>query len=150
MQTISVMVIGGEATAGPPIGPALGPLGIPSGKVVAEINQKTSEYKGMQVPVKIKVDPATKEFELEVGVPPTSAMIKKEISLEKASGDGSTVADISWEQVVKIAKSKQSHCLGKGLKEVAKEVVGTCKSMGISIDGKPAIDFLTGVDKLDV
>lgn len=150
MQTLSLMVVGGEATAGPPIGPALGPLGIPAGKVVAEINQKTAEFKGMQVPIKLKINPATKEFQLEIGVPLTSAMIKKEISLDKASGDGTIVGDISWEQVLKVAKEKQAHCLGKGLKEVAKEVIGTCKSMGLTIDGKPAGEFLEEVTKMPV
>jgi large subunit ribosomal protein L11 len=145
-QVISVLVSGGEATAGAALGGALGPLGIPVGKVVSQINEATKEYKGMQVPVKITVNPATKQFELEVGMPPTSALVKKELGLAKGTGDGLVVGDISWEKVVEIAKKKQPHCLGGDLKQVAKEVVGTCASMGVTIEGKSAKEFFKEVE----
>ncbi len=54
-QSVECLVEGGKATAAPPLGPALGPLGINIGQVVAEINKKTAEFKGMQVPVKVTV-----------------------------------------------------------------------------------------------
>lgn len=145
-QIISVLVPGGEATAGAALGGALGPLGIPVGKVVGQINEATKEYKGMQVPVKIIVNPATKAFELEVGMPPTSALVKRALGLEKGTGDGSAVGDIAWEKVVEIAKKKQKGCLGADLKKVAKEVVGTCASMGVTIEGKPAKEFYKEVE----
>ena len=46
---------------------------------------------GLKVPVKVIVDPTTKEFEIEVGVPPVSALIKKELGIEKGSGDLSLI-----------------------------------------------------------
>ncbi|MEM3543394.1 MAG: 50S ribosomal protein L11, partial [archaeon] len=61
-KVISALVEGGKATAGPPIGPALGPLGINAGQVVAEINQKTKDFSGITVPVKIIVDTSTKKY----------------------------------------------------------------------------------------
>ncbi len=67
--TIDAIVDGGAATAGPPLGPALGPYGI-AAKVVAEINSKTKDFKGMKIPVKIIVDKDTKEFEIQLGTPP--------------------------------------------------------------------------------
>ena len=63
-QTIEQLVEGGKATAAPPLGPALGPLGVNIGQVVAEINKKTESFKGMQVPVKVIVDGDTKEFSI--------------------------------------------------------------------------------------
>ena len=63
-QSVSVIVEGGKATAAPPLGPALGPLGVPIGKVVEEINRKTAELKGMQVPVKVIVG-SDKSFTIE-------------------------------------------------------------------------------------
>ncbi len=149
-QVITLLVPGGEATAGAAIGGALGPLGIPVGKVIGKINEATKEFKGMQVPVKVIVDPATKEFELEVGMPPVSALIKKELGLEKGTGDGSVVGDISWEKLLEIARKKQESCLGSDLKQVAKEVVGTCQSMGVTIEGKPAKEFLKEIDSRKV
>lgn len=81
-RSVTSLVDGGKATAGPPLGPALGPLGINVGKVVAEINEKTKDFQGMKVPVKIFVD-EKKNFRIEVGVPPASALILKDLKLKR-------------------------------------------------------------------
>ena len=73
----------GKATPGPPLGPALGPLGVNVVQVVAKINEKTKAFEGMKVPVKVIVDPKTKTFEIKVGTPPTSALLVKEIRLRR-------------------------------------------------------------------
>ena len=147
-QTVETLVEGGRATAAPPLGPALGPLGVNIGQVVAEINKKTGLFNGMQVPVKVKVDTETKSFEISVGTPPASGLIKKEANLEKASGKPKheMVADILIEQVIKIAKMKETATLGKTLKEKVKEVVGTCQSMGILVEGKHAKETLRDIE----
>ena len=41
MKTIDVIVEGGKATAGPPLAPALAPMGVNIGQVVAKINEET-------------------------------------------------------------------------------------------------------------
>ncbi|MEK6939213.1 MAG: 50S ribosomal protein L11, partial [Nanoarchaeota archaeon] len=81
-QVVETMVEGGKATAAPPLGPALGPTGLNIGQVVMEINKKTADLKGMQVPVKVIVDTDTKTFTIEIGTPPASALIKKEAGIE--------------------------------------------------------------------
>ena len=107
-EKIEALVTGGKATAGPPLGPALGPMGVNIGKVLAEINEKTSSMAGMQVPIKVIVDTDTKEFEISVGTPPTSALIKKEIGMEKGSGAKDVKsADIPIDLAIKVAKVKQ-------------------------------------------
>ena len=147
-ETIEVLIEGGKATAGPPIGPALGPLGINIGQVVSEINKKTASFKGMQVPVKIIVDTETKEYNITIGTPPTSALIKKELGLAKASSKPQEiVANLSIEQIVKIAKMKSDDTLGKDIIAKIKEVAGTANSMGISIEGMRAKDFIKNLDK---
>ena len=79
-DTIDAMVNGGKASAGPPLGPALGPAGVNIGKVIAAINEKTKNFSGIKVPVKVVVDKDTKEFEIIVGSPPTSQLLKKEVN----------------------------------------------------------------------
>ena len=49
---VEALVPGGKASPGPPLGPALGPLGVNIKEVVEKINEKTRDYNGMQVPVK--------------------------------------------------------------------------------------------------
>ncbi len=148
-QTVETMVEGGKATAAPPLGPALGPTGVNIGQVVAEINKKTAEMKGMQVPVKVTINPVTKEFSIEIGTPPAAALIKREAGVEKGASNPLTekVADLLIEQIIKIAKMKEGKLLGKSLKSKVKEIVGTCQSMGILVEGMPARDTLRSIDE---
>lgn len=139
-ESVDVLVEGGKATAAPPLGPALGPLGVNIGQVVADINKKTAEFKGMQVPVKVTVDKTTKSYEITIGTPPASSLIKKEAGIAKGSGrpNSEKVADLKIEQIIKIAKMKESALLGKDVKSKVLEIAGTCRSMGILVEGAEA------------
>ncbi len=137
-ETIEILIDGGKATPGPPLGPAIGPLGINMMQVVEQINQKTADFEGMKVPVKVIVDVGTKEFEIKVGTPPTTALILDELNIEKGSQDPGLdkVADLTVEQALKIARMKFDALLSNDYKNAAKEVIGTCVSMGITVEGK--------------
>lgn len=145
---IKLLVEGGKASAGPPLGPALGPLGVNVGQVVAKINEKTAQFEGMRVPVTVVVD-REKKFEIEVGSPPVSALIKKELGLEKgAKTPGKeVVGDLSFAQVVKIARMKREGSLAKDLRKAVKEVLGTCVSCGVTVDGKDPREVQREVDE---
>jgi len=143
-SVVEALVPGGKASAGPPLGPALGPLGVNVAQVVAKINEQTKDLNGMQVPVKIKVKSRT-EFEIEVGTPPTSALIIKEMGVEKGTGDKSIVGNLSMEQVIKIANIKRKGLLSKTLKNAASEVIGTAGSVGATIDGLTSKDAQAAV-----
>ncbi len=147
-ETIQVLVEGGKATAAPPLGPALGPLGVNIGMVVSEINKKTQDFKGMQVPAKVTVNTDTKEFTITIGTPPASQLLIKEAKIQKGSGNPVTdlVADLKIEQVIKIAKMKADSLLGKTTKERVKEILGTCRSMGIMVEGKIADETIKDVN----
>lgn len=147
--TVEVLIEGGKATAAPPLGPALGPLGVNMGQIVAEINKLTQEFKGMQVPVKVIVDTETKEFELKLGTPPASQLIIKEAGISKGSGNPKLdrVADLKIEQIIKIAKMKESSLLGSTLKDKVKEIIGTCNSIGVMVEGVPAAEAISLVDE---
>jgi large subunit ribosomal protein L11 len=138
MKTVEALVGGGKATAGPPLGPSLGPLGVNVVAIVNKINELTKDYVGMKVPVKVRVDVETKQFEVEVGTPPTAALIAKELSVPKGSGNpkAEKVGNLTMEQVGKIARMKMTRSYAKSLKTAAKELVGVCTSMGVTIGGK--------------
>ncbi len=143
-NTVEVLIEGGKATAAPPLGPALGPLGVNIGQVIADINKKTESFKGMQVPVKVTVDSETKKFEISIGTPPASSLIKKEAGVDKGAGNPKTekVADLKIEQIIKIAKMKEDSLLGKDLKAKIREIVGTCNSMGVMVEEVSAMEAL--------
>ncbi len=142
--TIPALVEGGKANAGPPLGPSLAPTGINIAQVIAGINEKTREFVGMQVPVKVHVDKSAKTFEIEVGTPPTSALLKKECGIsapvkEEAGVKGKKpIGNITIAQAVKVAKMKDGSTSAKTLKAKVKQVVGTCVSLGVNVEGKPA------------
>lgn len=146
-QTIDLLVTGGKATSGPSLGGSLGPLGIPIPKVVEAINEKTAEMAGMQVPVKVHVNMDDKSFEIEIGTPPTSALIKKELGLEKGSGKTGSemIADIPIDNIIKVAKIKLDTLNAADLKAAVCEIIGTCNSIGVEVEGvmpREAIQFV--------
>src|SRR3989338_7305051 len=141
-QTVETMIEGGKATAAPPLGPALGPTGVNIGLVIAEINKKTADMKGMQVPVKVMIDTETKTFSIEIGTPPASALIKKEAGVEKAASNPlqEKVADLKIQQVIKIEKIKELEIEKKHLhEEIEKrrtEFEAKAKQMMKEMEGK--------------
>ncbi len=148
-KTVDALVSGGQATAGPPLGPALGPLGVNVVAIVNRINELTKDYAGMKVPVKIIVDPEIKTFEVTVGTPTTSALIVSELKIEKGSGKPKEekVGDLTIAQVIGIAKKKRPELLAKSLKLAAKEVLGSCVSMGITVEGKDPREVQREIDE---
>ena len=143
-QTVDVLISGGKATAAPPLGPALGPLGVNIGQVVAEINKKTASFAGMQVPVKVIVETSNKSFTIEIGTPPTAELIKKEANIKKGAGNPITekVADLKMADLIKIAGMKEDAMLGNSVKARVKEAMGTCRSMGVTVEGLPSAEAL--------
>ncbi|MDW8003715.1 MAG: 50S ribosomal protein L11 [Thermofilaceae archaeon] len=148
VKTFQFLVEGGKASAGPPIGPSLGPLGINVLEVVKRINELTKDFAGMRVPVKVTVDTEKKKFDVEVGMPTTAALLIKEVKAEKGSGQAGRafVGSIPFETIVKVAALKKEDVGAKTLKAAVKCVIGTCQSMGIKIDGKTPKELLKAVD----
>lgn len=135
---VSVLVEGGKAAAGAALGAALGPLGVNVGQVVTQINEKTKQFAGMKVPVLVKVDAGTRTFTLEVGRPPTAALLLKETGKEKGSGKSKTevIGDVSLDAVKQIAEAKGEDLEGRSEEQRINQVLGTAVSMGITVDGR--------------
>jgi len=152
-KTFNFIVSGGEATGGPPIGPALGPLGFNIMAVVNKINELTAEYKGTKVPVEVTLDTDTKEFTVNVGMLSTYALVTQVLGIAKGSPMPNTeyVGDLSFDQLLEIARRKREGLLGASLRSAVKEVLGSCLSIGVTVDGKPAkeVQALIGAGAYD-
>jgi large subunit ribosomal protein L11 len=148
-KIVDLLVSGGQANAGPPLGPALGPLGVNTMAIVTKINELTKDYAGMKVPVKVAVDVEDKTFEVTVGTPTASALIVSELKIEKGSGTPNTekVGNLTMEQVVRIAKVKRPQLLASTLKGASKELIGTCVSMGVTVEGKDPCEVQNEIDQ---
>ena len=117
--------------------------------IVKQINDQTKDYSGMRVPVKVNVDTETKQFTIEVGIPSASALIAKESGIPKgaATPKTATVGNITAEQVAKIAKVKMPQSYATSMKSVAKEIAGSCVSMGVTVEGKHPKEFMDEVNE---
>jgi len=148
-KTVDALINGGQATAGPPLGPALGPLGVNVLAIVNKINELTKDFAGMKVPVKISVDPETKQFEVTMGTPTTSALIVSELKIKKGSGKPNVdkVGNLSMAQVIGLAKKKRLELLATSLKLATKEVLGSCVSMGVTVEGRDPREAQREVDE---
>jgi large subunit ribosomal protein L11 len=145
--TIEVLIPGGQADPGPPLGPELGPTPVDVQAVVQEINDRTEAFDGTEVPVTVEYDDDG-SFTIEVGVPPTAELIKDEAGFDTGSGEPHEefVADLTVEQVKQIAEQKHPDLLAYDLKNAAKEVVGTCTSLGVTIKGNNPREFKERID----
>ncbi|MEM5790489.1 MAG: 50S ribosomal protein L11 [Candidatus Aenigmatarchaeota archaeon] len=152
-EEIQFLVEGGKASSAI-IAPKIASYKLNVNEVLEKVNEKTREYIGMEIPVKLIIDKEKKIFEVEVGVPPISSLIKKELGIEKAKiseedkAKGITsVGDLKMEQVIKIAKMKRDSLLVKDLKNAVKMVLGSIVSMPITVEGKKVKEIIKEVDE---
>jgi len=148
MAVIKLIVDGGAMKPGPTIAQQLGPKGINIGKVIEDINKMTAGFKGVKVPVELDVNEKTKGYEIKVFSPPVAELLKKELGLEKGSGEaGKTkVANAAIEQIISIAKTKLVNMLARDLKNAVKLVLGSCVSLGILVENKSPIEVISEVN----
>ncbi|MBI4896505.1 MAG: 50S ribosomal protein L11 [Candidatus Aenigmarchaeota archaeon] len=147
MPDVDALVTGGKATPAPPLGPALAPLGVNVGQVIALINEKTKAFAGMEVPIKIHVD-EKKNITVSMGTPPVSSMLKKELKKDKLATvnedkSRNMAGNVSLQSIIKIAESKDS--MAGLLKSRVTQVLGTCVSCGVTVDGRSPKDVIADI-----
>lgn len=146
-KKVETLIEGGKASPGPAMGQAFGGLGVNLGQIIADINEKTKDFTGMKVPVKVIVDDKTKEYEIEVGTPPASSLIKAEAKIDKGSGNQlNPIGNIPLESAIKIARMKEVSLLGADFKMKVKEIIGTCLTMGITVENRDPREVQKGID----
>jgi large subunit ribosomal protein L11 len=148
-MNIKLLIDGGDMKPGPAIAQKIGPLGINMGKVISEINNATTDFKGMKVPVEIEINEKTKAFTVKTSSPPTSELLKKEINIETGSGDHKKikVGNASIEDVIKVTKIKFQDMLQKEFKSAVKSVLGTCTSIGILVENESPKDVIKKIEQ---
>ncbi|MBI2600981.1 50S ribosomal protein L11 [Candidatus Daviesbacteria bacterium] len=126
----------GQATAAPPIGPALGQHGLPIMDFVKSFNEKTKDKQGSILPVVVTVY-EDRTFSFITKEPPIAEMIKKALKLEKGSGKAlkEPVGTLSKAQVEEIAKAKMPDLNANSVEAAMKIVEGTARSMGVKVSG---------------
>lgn len=133
--TITLQLKAGEATAAPPVGPALGQHGLPIMEFVKAYNEKTAKMKGDIIPAVITVY-VDRTFSFITKLPPVAAMIKKMLKIDKGGGKaGREVAGkLTRAQVEQIAKDKLADLNTDSVEQAMKMVAGTARSMGVQVE----------------
>ncbi|HUU85945.1 MAG TPA: 50S ribosomal protein L11 [Phycisphaerae bacterium] len=131
---LNLQAPGGQATPGPPIGPALGQRGVNIGQFVQQFNAATASLNGMPVGVSITVY-ADRSFTFQVKSPPAAVLLKDAAKLEKASGTAGkeTVGAVTQTQVREIAERKIADLNAASLEAACRMIEGTARSMGIEV-----------------
>jgi large subunit ribosomal protein L11 len=131
---IKLNIAAGAATPAPPVGPALGQHGLPIMEFVKAFNERTEKQKGTIIPAVITVY-TDRTFSFIVKKPPVSEMIKKVMKKEKGSGKAGkeVIGTLTAAQAEEIAKAKMEDLNTTDVKQAAKIVAGTARSMGIDV-----------------
>lgn len=146
---IKLLVEGGAMKPGPALSQQLGPAGINIGQVISKINEATKSFNGLKLPVILIVNTKTKEFEIQISSPPVSELIKKQLGIESGSGEQKKLqaGNASIEDIISVATTKFPNMLCKTLKSAVKTVAGTCVSLGVLIENKPAVEVVQEIEE---
>lgn len=146
---IKLLVEAGAMKPGPALSQKIGPTGVNINQVIKKVNEATKSFAGIKVPVEVDIDLETKDIEVKVSSPSASELLKKELGVEKGSGASSKIkiGDLSIEQIISIAKTKYPNLLARTLKAAVKAIVGTCVSLGVLIENKPAVEIQRAIDE---
>ena len=135
MAIVKLQLPAGKATPAPPVGPALGQVGVNIPEFCRQFNEKTADQPGMVFPV-VKKKKKNKSFTFEIKTPPASVLIKKEAGLAKGSATPNKVkvGKISNEQLRSIAQLKMQDMNCNTLESAMSMIAGTARSMGVVIE----------------
>ena len=131
---IKLQVPAGKATPAPPVGPALGQHGVNIMAFVKDFNDRTAAQAGLIIPVEITVF-GDRSFTFITKTPPASILLKKELGLEKASGEPNVkkVGKVSREKIREIAKLKMEDLNATSIEAAMRMIEGTARSMGVEV-----------------
>ena len=131
---IKLQIPAGKATPAPPVGPALGQHGVNIVAFTKDFNERTKNDIGLIIPVVITVY-ADRSFTFITKTPPAAVLLKKACGIDSGSGvpNKTKVAQITREQITKIAEQKMPDLPPGSLDAAISMISGTARSMGITV-----------------
>uniref|UniRef100_A0A7C2VLI2 Large ribosomal subunit protein uL11 n=1 Tax=Ignisphaera aggregans TaxID=334771 RepID=A0A7C2VLI2_9CREN len=149
IKVVKTQIRGGEAKAEPPLGPAIADAGLNVSEVIDKINKVTESFKGHTVTVKLIIDLDKKSYDIDVELPTITSLLLSAAGASEPSGDPmhKKVGNISFEDIIKVAILKKPELTAKSLKAAVKTVLGSAKSIGLTVDGKDPKEVSKQVDQ---
>ena len=137
-NVVRLQIPAGQANPSPPVGPALGQVGLNIMEFCNAFNAKTADAEpGILIPVVINVY-SNKTFTFVTKTPPASTLLKKAAGINKGSGEPNIekVGKITQQQLKEIAEIKTPDLNAIDIEAAMKIIAGTARSMGLETEGK--------------
>ena len=138
---IYMKVVGGEIAPAAALAPRCAPCGLAPKKVGEDIQKATKDWRGIKIYIEIMVQ----NRQATVSIKPTAAPLVLK-ALKETPRDRKKTKNVvhngklSLDQVIAIAKEMRPSSMAATFKGTVLEILGTCVSVGCTIDGKSPKD----------
>lgn len=147
IKVVCLRAVGGEVGATSALAPKIGPLGLSPKKVGEDIAKASQDWKGLRITVQLTIQ--NRQAQIAV-IPAASSLVIK--ALKEPPRDRKKVKNIkhsgnlSLDEIIGIARIMRSRSMAKALSGTVKEVLGTCQSVGCTVEGSHPHDI---IDKIN-
>mmetsp|Transcript_4298 Transcript_4298/g.10241 ORF Transcript_4298/g.10241 Transcript_4298/m.10241 type:complete len:165 (-) Transcript_4298:188-682(-) len=147
VKIVIMRTVGGEVAAASSLAPKIGPLGLSPKKVGEDIMKATKDWKGLSVTVKLTV--VNRQATVSM-IPSSSSLIMKALNepVRDRKKEKNIVhnGNLTLDQVIEIARSMRERSMARVLAGTVKEILGTCNSIGCTVNGESPRDIQAGID----
>lgn len=147
ITVVYVRTVGGEVGAASSLAPKVGPLGLSPKKIGDDLAKATKDWKGLKVTCKLTIQ--NRQASVEV-VPSAACLIIR--ALKEPPRDRKKVKNVKHDgnitlaDVIAIARQMRPRSMARELSGTVKEILGTCLSVGCTVDGKSPVELQKEID----
>ncbi|CAL1674987.1 unnamed protein product [Lasius platythorax] len=147
IKKVFLRCVGGEVGATSSLAPKIGPLGLSPKKVGDDIAKATSDWKGLKITVQLTIQ--NRQATISV-VPSAASLIIKALKEpprdRKRQKNIKHSGNLTFDDIVSIARSMRSRSMSRTLSGTVKEILGTCQSVGCTVEGRPPHDLIDDIN----
>ncbi|XP_071445205.1 large ribosomal subunit protein uL11 [Hetaerina americana] len=147
VKTVFLRCVGGEVGATSSLAPKIGPLGLSPKKVGDDIAKATSDWKGLKITVKLTIQ--NRQATISV-VPSAASLIIKALKEpprdRKKQKNIKHSGNLAFDEILSIARSMRDRSMSRKMEGTVKEILGTCQSVGCTVEGKPPHDVIDQIN----
>ncbi|XP_012254999.1 60S ribosomal protein L12 [Athalia rosae] len=146
VKKVFLRCVGGEVGATSSLAPKIGPLGLSPKKVGDDIAKATSDWKGLKITVQLTIQ--NRQATISV-VPSAASLIIKALKEpprdRKKQKNIKHSGNLSFDDIITIARSMRPRSMSRQLSGTIREILGTCQSVGCTVEGRPPHDLITEI-----
>jgi len=147
IKKVYLRCVGGEVGATSSLAPKIGPLGLSPKKVGDDIAKATSDWKGLKITVQLTIQ--NRQATISV-VPSAASLIIKALKEpprdRKRQKNIKHRGNLTFDDIVSIARAMRSRSMSRTLGGTVKEILGTCQSVGCTVEGRPPHDLIDDIN----